>query len=430
MTTVLTSRSRTGWMVLWPLLGAAGCAFNPSGAAGDDDGIMVDGSPGGADSGGGQDGGRPDGGGGRDGGGGCEQLLPFIPSNFSPCDLGPLEGAIVLDQTGGPYVLDTESGRLTRPDATSVILDGEVIDQLGAPDIFAVATTSFIVAAQVELDVNGSRALAVVSTGDIAVDGVIDVGAAGDDSGPGGDDDGACAGGRGDIGQLRDQGGAQFAGTGGGGGGFAAAGGEGAGVEDADDPAPVGGGSPGGSADLTPLRGGCAGGAGAVGGVNGGAGGGGGGALQLVAGDALTVDGVITARGAGGAGIDSAVNGGGGGGGGSGGGLLLEATTLEVNGAVTANGGGGGEGTRTDNSTENGGDGFDDQSGRAPGGTGGNGGDGGGGGALAAENGEPGLIGDSVPGALAGGSAGRIALRAVSGRPIIGGSAVVSPAAP
>ena len=435
MMKVITPRSRSGWMAL-SLLWVAGCSFDPSGASGDDDdGSAVDGSPGGVDGGSIPDGGggNADGGGGFDGGG-CEQLLPFIPSNFSPCDLGPLEGPIALDQTGSPYVLDTDSGRLTRPDGTNEILDGILIDQLGAPDLFAIATTSFTVAAGVELEVDGSNALAVVSTGDIAVDGRIDVGASGDSNGPGGDDDGACAAGSGDLGELRSRGGTDFAGTGGGGGGFAEAGGAGAPVEEADDPSGVDGGAAGGSADLTPLRGGCAGGSGGVGGVNGGDGGGGGGAIQLVAGDELTVDGVITARGGGGEGIQSALNGGGGGGGGSGGGILLEAMMLAVNGAVTANGGGGGEGTRTDNSTQDGADGADDLTGRAAGGTGGNGGDGGAGGSLVGEDGLTGLVGDSIAGALAGGgggggSAGRIRLRGVAASPVIDVLAVVSPAA-
>lgn len=99
---------------------------------------------------------------------------------------------------------------------------------------------------------------------------------------------------------------------------------------------------------ISPLRGGCAGGAGFA--LDGGSfpGGVGGGALQLIVADTLTVNGPITASGAGGRGAD-ALDHLGGGGGGSGGMVILEARTIVVGttGWVTANGGGGGEGGDT-----------------------------------------------------------------------------------
>ena len=97
------------------------------------------------------------------------------------------------------------------------------------------------------------------------------------------------------------------------------------------------------------LRGGCAGGAGAeAGAILGGAPGAGGGAVLLVAGDRIDVDGAIDASGAGGGGGAAAVgtSAPGGGGGGTGGMVVLEAPSVmfNANGKLYANGGGGGQG--------------------------------------------------------------------------------------
>jgi hypothetical protein len=108
------------------------------------------------------------------------------------------------------------------------------------------------------------------------------------------------------------------------------------------------------------LRGGCRGGTGGEGGNNdginpGGPGGLGGGAIALVSGGTITVDGAIYASGAGGGTIEGQPgtgncepgNGGfqqGGGGGGSGGMIVLEGMALAVPGKIAANGAGGGGG--------------------------------------------------------------------------------------
>jgi hypothetical protein len=130
--------------------------------------------------------------------------------------------------------------------------------------------------------------------------------------------------------------------SGGGGGGRGAAGGSGAaGTNSTNTIAGGSGGLATGNETLIPLYGGCGGGGG---GGKGGYGGGGGGALQIVAGQSISItsDAEISAPGGPGeAGCDSSWNWGGGGGG-AGGAILLESVSITVSGALAANGGGGG----------------------------------------------------------------------------------------
>jgi hypothetical protein len=422
-----SSRSRSESLLpLWLCIAAsAGCGFDPGGFAGSAGGTGADGGPGGGLLDGG--------GGGRDGGsdaGDCNALLPFVPSNFAACNIGAVNPALVLDQTASPYRLDTGSGVLEEPDGTETPLIAFAVGQDDGPPLLLIAFESLFIANEAVLDIAGTRALALVATGDMQILGSASVGAVGSTSGAGGDNNEACADGRGADGELQVLG-LLVAGAGGGGGAFSTAGGEGAPVDGAAVPTPTDAGQAGGSQALIPLRGGCAGG---DGGGDGGSGGGAGGALQLVAGGTLTVaaTGIVTARGGGGGGVSSVLDGGGGGGGGAGGGLLLEAMTVKVDGKLTANGGSGGEGTRTGNTTTDGSDGFDDRGDRAPGGAGGEGGDGGDGGALGADGGADGQLGTSTGMDLAGGgggggSAGRIHLRSIAAGAAIGGAAVVSP---
>lgn len=107
-----------------------------------------------------------------------------------------------------------------------------------------------------------------------------------------------------------------------------------------------GGGMGGGAASslpITVLGGGCRGGSGANSGAGngGGSGGHGGGAVLLLAGQSITIDGVVNASGGAGTGGKAR---GGGGGGGTGGMIVLEAPTVRIAGQCFANGGGGGQG--------------------------------------------------------------------------------------
>ena len=116
----------------------------------------------------------------------------------------------------------------------------------------------------------------------------------------------------------------------------------------------VGGGGPGeggnpgvanAPVDTLTVRGGCPGGAGGQGAAAlPGAGGAGGGAVYLIAGTSITVDGAIQASGSGAAATPVNSMSSGGGGGGAGGLVALEAPAIDVIGTVVAHGGGGGEG--------------------------------------------------------------------------------------
>jgi len=89
----------------------------------------------------------------------------------------------------------------------------------------------------------------------------------------------------------------------------------------------------------TALRGGCP---GADGANAGGRGGDGGGAVALIAGLSIQLDGTVNASGAGGRGAPASKRGGGGGG--SGGMIVIDAPLIESAGTAFANGGGGGQG--------------------------------------------------------------------------------------
>ena len=104
------------------------------------------------------------------------------------------------------------------------------------------------------------------------------------------------------------------------------------------------GGGAGSGLQIKALAGGCPGGKGGNngGGNGGGAGGHGGGAVLLLAGQSVLIDGTVNASGSGGNGGNAR---GGGGGGGAGGMIALDAPMLRIPGKCFANGGGGGEGS-------------------------------------------------------------------------------------
>jgi len=409
-------------------LAAAGCGFDKGGGTGGggSDGGGIDGASA-IDAASAIDSGIAD----SDSGVACDDLLPFAPSNFAVCDLMYVPKDLTLDVPGG-YLLDTDTGVLTNPGGGRQTLMGVDIDQTDAPTIFAVFYRSFNLGSLSTLNVHGARAFALVTRQDLVVDGAMGVWASWVTDGAGGDNTAACLpGGRGKPGVLQSMG-AMSGGSGGGGGGFGADGGRGAVVDGATGAVRTRAGLANGEVTLVPLRGGCRGGAGGDPASNGGPAGGAGGALQMVAGGELHVSGYVTARGGGGQGVLGPS--GGGGGGGSGGGLLLEASTLTIDGQLTANGGGGGEGGRAAGDSDFGSNGHDWDGVQASGGAGGSfGGDGGPGGALAGADGEDGLVGESDASNLAGGGGGgggvgRIHLRAI-GTLTMGPASLVSPAA-
>jgi hypothetical protein len=132
-------------------------------------------------------------------------------------------------------------------------------------------------------------------------------------------------------------------GGGGAGGTFAAAGG--AGGTGANGTAPKAGGAPANTSSLDVVRGGCRGGFGGAGdgGQIGGPGGDSGGAVYLIAGRTIRIEGTINASGAGGRPEQNMALGSGGGGGGSGGLIGLDAPSIVIGSTavLVANGGGG-----------------------------------------------------------------------------------------
>jgi len=331
-----------------------------------------------------------------------------------------LQGTLSL-RSEGDVVIDTDDGE--------ILVDGSAIRGPGigtvggipfatedqpAPgaDLGVVVLRNLELLPGATLSTRGRRALVLLVSEEVLVEGTIDVGANGRTPGPGGGaggdrrEDGGHPGG-GERGDLDGVFGGQQGG--GGGGGHAAAGGPG-GTDDG------GIGGDGGVLVSDPEGEPLVGGGGGAGGADvddGGPGGGGGGAIQISAGERILVRsaGILRAPGAGGA-----RSGEGAGGGGAGGTIYLEAPTVTMNGVLAANGGGGGGAGDGSTSGTRGQDVAD----RTPGGNegpgNGNGGLGGGGGGL---DGLPG--GDGEPGGGGGGAAGRVVVRAATGALTISG---------
>jgi hypothetical protein len=240
-----------------------------------------------------------------------------------------------------------------------------IVDQGGGtPEVCVMKFADVHVGPAAILSVGGVRALALVATGLMTIEGRIDAAANGAMNGPG-----ITMSGVGQTGTTT---------SGGGGAGHGTSGAQGGANVGS---VPASGGAMSGTPMLVPLQGGSQGGAGGTGAVGSAARGGGGGAVQLVSCTTLSVamGGVVEAGGGGGSRALATAGGtGGGGGGGSGGGILLEALDVAVHGTLAANGGGGGEGASPTSSGMSGADGASSLA-TAPGGSGGSigGGDGG-----------------------------------------------------
>ncbi|MGN6105346.1 MAG: hypothetical protein ACTHU0_09605 [Kofleriaceae bacterium] len=278
-----------------------------------------------------------------------------------------------------------------------------------------------------DLDVRGSRALALVSLGDLSINGRVDARGTctGNTAGPGGLPGGAPAADAGmpggGTGGTTDPGGSDN--SGGGGGGRGKAGGTG-GRPNNGLPQPLGG-PPFGDPEIPSLVGGAGGGGGGGlgsvgGGGAGGMGGGGGGAVQLIAQGTLRLSGPTGVTGginAGGcAGRSSSA---GGGGGGAGGAVLLESKFIELTSAIVAvNGGAGGAGGNAAAQSQ---DGSWDTSRAQGGGNGGNGG--------AAGANQTGAVGSASQrnGGGGGGGVGRIQIHSWNDQGVTSSDSTTSP---
>jgi len=353
----------------------------------------------------------------------CAKLVPSGGA-VTTADLDPTTLGDVTITAAPTATLDTDTGAISngvRPAGIGSIMNGIEVTQRGNVTVFRM---SKLTVNGVLLRITGTRAAALVSLTDITINAEIDVqgDCAARTAGPGGfpggsaGSDGSGSGGGGNGDGVPDDC------TGGGGGGYGGEGGDGGGGADNQ-------GNTFGSATIAALVGG-GGGGGGGGGAEAGAGGGGGGALQLVANQRVTINGLtplaggINAGGCGGHTGDYC-----GGGGGAGGTILIEAPVIDFRSSTLAvNGGGGGGGS-------NGSDGRDaslsttsaagGNGGGGPGG-GNSGGDGGNGGDDGDLNGDTGENAGRAGGG--GGGVGRMRFNTLSGSILRSGTTVFSPA--
>jgi hypothetical protein len=286
---------------------------------------------------------------------------PSMSSLFSTCGMA-LDGDVAVTVS---VTYDTDQRALVPNFPGTQIPSVEVMTATGP--LIVVTFHSFSISNGATLRVVGSKPLAIVAASTMDISGTIDV-AVGGAAHRNNCDPAVGANGNGGAG-------------GGGGGGFGSIGGAG-GDGNSDGVARAGGN--GGTAQARPQAplGGCDGAGGGDSTGVGGPGGRGGGAVMLVA-SSITINSTGRIDACGGGGGYGRSGDGGGGGGGSGGFILLEAKTLQIDGAVIANGGGGGEGGEATGPGQVGSRGLASTS-PAPGGAGNaaEGGDGGAGGAA------------------------------------------------
>jgi hypothetical protein len=325
----------------------------------------------------------------------------IVPSNLLAQFLDDSETGMEMVLNHGSAI-DTTEGKVTIDGLASTppsfLLEAPAAG--GGVKVRVFAVKSFKVTG--ELFVTGFPALAIVSNGDVEINGIIRsrAGAGPDGNASGGGGTALCTGGASQS--IAGQGGGAYAGAGGAGG-----------ATFSPSTTPGAGGRIVGNPEIVPLRGG-----GNNAGIQGG-----GGAIQLVSRSAIYVraGGAIDAGGAGGSDF--------GGGGGAGGAILLEAPAVTLSGvgsALAANGGGGGCYTNVTRTAERGR--LDTQ--RAVGCVSSVHGDGGLGGAGATPDGEPGgtATGCPVVGGAGGGGVGRIRVNTPDMVFTPANGAIVSPA--
>lgn len=286
--------------------------------------------------------------------------LALCSGNFLPLTPGPLTSVDIGINNGTPEIRCTPhcgDGITTSIPAVTTIAN------VGVPNLalFCLSTVNIPAGRRVNTGAAVDVAIAFVVEGTVTIDGGMSFegknaadgveGAPGAGGGRGAAEhtgadlsgEGSCPGHGGLKGKSA---GGDDDNIGGGGGGAGHGGGGGAGRPGItnDDQSLIAGGAGGGqcgASSLIPLSAGSGGGAGGDGacGPCGWAGGGGGGALQISSKVSIVVSGTIAASGGAGFFGDPGDPQGGGGGGGSGGGVLLEAPTVDVTGAINVNGG-------------------------------------------------------------------------------------------
>lgn len=231
-------------------------------------------------------------------GSGGTTCATFVPSNSLATALASAASASLVSIPSGATI-DTDAGTVAGTTVASTV----VMVQNSSMRVFAAPSWTLP-----NLRITGSLPVAFVASGQIQVQGFVELESRAGSDGAGADTAIACHG-------------ANVMGGGGGGGGGGTSGGAGS--------TGVGGKM---ATGFSPLLGGCAGGMSVVG--NGGFAGDGGGAIQLVSSTDVSIAGVLDVSGAGGG--SSA-------GGGAGGTVIIESPTVEItSGGIAADGGGGG----------------------------------------------------------------------------------------
>lgn len=250
------------------------------------------------------------------GDGGLQCVSDFEPSNGLAKFLDLAKDQLDID-LGGSATINSDTGDVTVAGAR-VAVSSDTAAQLHAPTIRVFIVRSL---KATDVVVTGQNAFAIVSSGDITVNGVFSASAKANVPGPGAFNDGICKG--------KDPPAANGKAVGApGGGGYGSRGGAGGSARAGSFfDSGGGGGKPTGEVTLVPLRGGCDSGDS----VSFRAPGAGGGAMQFVSRSRIVVSSSGTI----------AANGDSGEAGGSGGGILLEAPAVDVSGHVVANGGAG-----------------------------------------------------------------------------------------
>ncbi len=261
---------------------------------------------------------------------GCNEVTQtcYVASNVDMRRMQENAPLLDLELFTGEVFVNTDTGAIWS-ESSVVRIAGEYESDQGrigfkhvkqdadAPGLGVFSVGGLLIPTGVVVEVQGSRGFVVVASGDIVINGVINVSAHGHLPGPGGwgggelrTGDGPCPGETAEVGTVNNT-------SGGGGGGFGGAGGDGGLSTKANPPALGDGGGECGGAFLRPLTGGSGGGGG--GSVQDkptytpGIGGGGGGAIQLVSSTSIVIhSGGIHAAGDGGGECFTAGGGGGG----------------------------------------------------------------------------------------------------------------------
>jgi hypothetical protein len=242
--------------------------------------------------------------------------LSFTPTNFKNIDFGSAD-TFKID---GNCEFDTDRGTVDCKQYGAVQFQVVTQSDPNRTEIGLFTVSSLTIGPNAVVSVVGSRPIAIVSEGEIFIQGALMANADGIETNTGnaGGFSAPAPASADKIGNGPGGGGAPTGNVGGGGGGYCGKGGN------------ANGGQPYGNPAIAPLMGGSS------GAVTGGWPGAGGGAVQLVSNASITLAplGKINAGGGGGAWMGN--------GGGSGGAVLLEAPTVTIQGTIAANGGGGG----------------------------------------------------------------------------------------